>query len=160
LFYLQVRKNFFPPRPHRRKRKRKCSYSHKKLSSVEKSLSTASAVSLSDIPDENVVRSGAVDIAGPSNIRVDSGLGSSQESSLQAESKCESDLQGVPSISSSSNSDMCITCMTNPKNGIFVHSKIGHICCCYKCALKVWAKVRRCPICKCKVNNVLKAIVL
>ncbi|XP_021942717.1 E3 ubiquitin-protein ligase Mdm2-like isoform X2 [Zootermopsis nevadensis] len=155
----KVRKNFFPPRPRRKKRKRKCSYSRNKLSSVRKS-STAPAVGLSDIPDEIVVRSGAVDIAGPSNVRVDSGLGSSLESSYQTESKCESDSQGLSGISSNGNSDLCMTCTTNPKNGIFVHGKIGHICCCYKCALKVWTQARRCPLCNCKVNNVLKAIVV
>lgn len=125
-----------------------------------KSLSTASTVSLSDVSEVSVVKKSEVDIAGPSNIHQDSGLGSNQESSFQTESKCESDSQGVSSLSSSGNSDMCMTCMMNPKNGIFVHGKIGHICCCYKCALKVWTGVRRCPLCNCKVNNVLKAIVL
>jgi hypothetical protein len=107
-----------------------------------------------------VVHNGALDVARPSNIRVVSGLGSSQESSFQAESKCERDSQGVSGVSSSGNSDMCMTCVMNPKNGIFVHGKVGHICCCYKCALKVWTQLRRCPVCNCKVNNVLKAIIL
>lgn len=125
-----------------------------------KSLSTASTVSLSDIPEENVVvHSGSVDVAGPSNSLVDDGLGSSHESSFQTDSQSQSDSQGTSGISSIGNSDTCMTCMTNPKNGIFVHGRVGHICCCYKCALKVWAQAKRCPLCNCKVNNVLKAIV-
>lgn len=100
------------------------------------------------------------DIAGPSNTRKDSSLGSSQEFSCQTESKCVTDSQEVSGGSSNSNSDMCMTCLVNPKNGIFVHGKIGHICCCYKCALKVWTGVRRCPCCNCKVSNVLKSVVL
>lgn len=56
--------------------------------------------------------------------------------------------------------DMCIICFTEPKSGVFVHGRIAHICCCYKCAVKVWAKAKRCPICNCKVSNVLKAVVM
>jgi E3 ubiquitin-protein ligase Mdm2 len=100
------------------------------------------------------------DTAGPSNTRTDSGLGSSQEFSCQTESKCVTDSQEVSGVPSSSDSDMCMMCLVYPKNGIFVHGRVGHICCCYKCALKVWTGVRRCPCCNCKVNNVLKAIVL
>jgi hypothetical protein len=152
--------NFFPPRSWKRKRERKCVYSRKKPRTLEKSITTTFAVSLSDIPDETVVHNGVLDIAGPSNIHVSSGLGSSQESSFQAESKCESDSQGVPGVSSSGNSDLCMTCTLNPKNGKFVHGKIVHTCCCYKCAIKVWIQSRSCPLCNCKVSNVLKAIIL
>ncbi|CAK1541932.1 unnamed protein product [Leptosia nina] len=56
--------------------------------------------------------------------------------------------------------DLCIVCYSEPKSGVFVHGRIAHICCCYKCAVKVWAKAKRCPICNCKVSNVLKAVVM
>ncbi|CAG4928786.1 unnamed protein product [Colias eurytheme] len=56
--------------------------------------------------------------------------------------------------------DMCIVCFAEPKSGVFVHGRIAHICCCYKCAVKVWAKAKRCPVCNCKVSNVLKAVVM
>lgn len=52
--------------------------------------------------------------------------------------------------------DMCIMCMTAPKNGIFLHGSIGHMCCCYKCAMRVWTNCKRCPVCNCKVKNVVK----
>lgn len=52
--------------------------------------------------------------------------------------------------------DMCIMCMTAPKNGIFLHGSIGHMCCCYKCAMRVWRNCKRCPVCNCKVKNVVK----
>ena len=96
----------------------------------------------------------------PSDTHVDSGLGSSQGSSLLTDSKCETDPQETSNVSGIGDPDMCVTCLVNPKNGIFVHRKIGHICCCYKCALKVWKEAGRCPVCNCKVNTVLKAIVL
>jgi hypothetical protein len=127
-----------------------------------KSVSTASApiATVSGTCEDSVVSKSGDDIAGPSNIRMDSGLGSSQETSYQTESTRVTESQEVSNTSRSSNPDLCMTCMVNPKNGIFVHGKIGHIYCCYKCALKVWTEVKRCPCCNCKVNNVLKAIVL
>ncbi|XP_077295014.1 uncharacterized protein LOC143917393 [Arctopsyche grandis] len=82
-------------------------------------------------------------------------------------SDIESDLpagKGVGSLkrqnSNSSDSDKCITCLAEPKSGVFVHGRIAHICCCYKCSVKVWMKTKRCPICNCKVSNVLKAFVI
>ncbi|XP_015518497.1 E3 ubiquitin-protein ligase Mdm2-like [Neodiprion pinetum] len=54
-------------------------------------------------------------------------------------------------------SKLCITCTAAPKNGAFVHGAVTHICCCYRCAVKVWSKTKRCPICNRKVTNVLKA---
>ncbi|CAG5002673.1 unnamed protein product [Parnassius apollo] len=57
-----------------------------------------------------------------------------------------------------SNDNMCIVCFSKPKSGVFVHGRIAHICCCYNCAVKVWAKAKRCPLCNCKVSNVLRAV--
>jgi len=136
----KVRKNFFPPRPRRKRRKRRSSCSLKKESSVT-SLSTAHMDTLSDI-------------------HVDSGLGSSQGSSLMTDSKCETDSQEASNVSGIVDPDICVTCLVNPRNGIFVHRKVGHICCCYKCSLKVWKETGRCPACNCKVNTVLKTIVV
>ncbi|CAB3254249.1 unnamed protein product [Arctia plantaginis] len=56
--------------------------------------------------------------------------------------------------------DLCVVCVSEPKSGVFVHGRIAHICCCYKCAVKVWAKSKRCPVCNCKVSNVLRAIIM
>lgn len=53
----------------------------------------------------------------------------------------------------------CMMCLTEPKNGVFVHNRFLHLCCCYRCALKVWNKRKRCPICNCKVKNVMKLFV-
>ncbi|XP_055681174.1 E3 ubiquitin-protein ligase Mdm2-like [Lutzomyia longipalpis] len=57
------------------------------------------------------------------------------------------------------NLGLCIMCLEEPKNGVFVHSRFLHLCCCYKCAVKVWNKHKRCPICNSKVKNVLKLFV-
>lgn len=53
----------------------------------------------------------------------------------------------------------CRFCMANPKNGVFVHNNCLHLCCCYKCAVKVWKKRKSCPICNCKIKNVIKLFV-
>lgn len=58
-----------------------------------------------------------------------------------------------------SNLGMCRFCMVNPKNGVFLHKNFVHVCCCYKCALKVWKKRKICPICNCKIKNVTKLFV-
>lgn len=58
-----------------------------------------------------------------------------------------------------SNLGLCRFCMSNPKNGVFVHNNCLHLCCCYKCAIKVWKKRKSCPICNGKIKNVTKLFV-
>lgn len=54
---------------------------------------------------------------------------------------------------------ICNFCMSNKKDGVFVHSNCLHLCCCYKCAVKVWKKRKCCPICNQKIKNVSKLFV-
>lgn len=54
---------------------------------------------------------------------------------------------------------MCIICLTQPKNSAFVHNRFLHVCCCYRCAVKVWNKRKRCPVCNSQAKNVLKMFV-
>lgn len=68
--------------------------------------------------------------------------------------------KGVDNLSGENSSyGSCMMCLTQPKNGVFVHSRFLHLCCCYRCAVKVWNKRKRCPICNCKVKNVMKLFV-
>lgn len=71
-------------------------------------------------------------------------------------------VQEVVEVDDKSDKDdnMCIVCVSEPKSGVFVHGRIAHICCCYKCAVKVWCKAKRCPVCNCRVSNVLRAVVM
>lgn len=57
------------------------------------------------------------------------------------------------------NLGLCMFCLTQPKNSVFVHSNFVHLCCCYKCAMKIWRQRKSCPICNCKVRNVMKLFV-
>lgn len=53
----------------------------------------------------------------------------------------------------------CIMCLARSKNGAFVHNHLLHVCCCYKCAVKIWNKKKRCPICNMPVKTILKIFV-
>lgn len=56
--------------------------------------------------------------------------------------------------------ELCIMCNENPKNSIFLHGRIAHMCCCYKCAMRTWGMNKRCPVCNCKVRNVVKVFTI
>lgn len=60
---------------------------------------------------------------------------------------------------SDANNDLCMICLTEPKNGAFIHNRCVHVCCCYRCTVKVWNKRKRCPICNLQVKTVLKTFV-
>lgn len=62
-------------------------------------------------------------------------------------------------VNSENSLGFCIFCLSEPKNSVFVHSNFVHLCCCYKCAIKVWKQRKACPICNCKVKNVMKLFV-
>jgi hypothetical protein len=87
----------------------------------------------------------------------------SSQSSLMTRSLPFSDSQPSEDLFSNdvndSNLGLCRFCMVSPKNGVFVHNNCLHLCCCYKCALKVWKKRKSCPICNGKIKNVTKLFV-
>lgn len=56
----------------------------------------------------------------------------------------------------SSGEKVCIICNISPRNSIFLHGRIGHMCSCYRCAMRTWGINKRCPLCNCKVRNVIK----
>lgn len=50
----------------------------------------------------------------------------------------------------------CVVCVTERSNAAFVHGRVLHVCCCYKCAVKVWNKSKRCPLCNLPLKTVKK----
>jgi len=54
--------------------------------------------------------------------------------------------------------EMCMFCEMRPRNAIFIHGKLGHQVCCYPCAKKNWKTSPNCPICKRRVEKIIKAI--
>lgn len=60
--------------------------------------------------------------------------------------------------SNSENSELCIFCHDAPKDAIFLHAKVAHQCCCYRCAKRTIKTRKRCPICNVTVNKVFRVI--
>lgn len=81
-----------------------------------------------------------------------------EEASKLGPSRSTDSFDSIEDINES-NLGLCRFCMINPKNGVFVHSNCLHLCCCYKCAVKVWKTRKSCPICNCKIKNVAKLFV-
>jgi len=53
---------------------------------------------------------------------------------------------------------LCMLCCTNPRNASLIHGQIGHQLCCYPCAKKLWKEQARCPVCRRKIEKVVKLI--
>ena len=59
---------------------------------------------------------------------------------------------------STATSHLCLLCCSRPKNASLVHGRIGHQVCCYQCAKKLWRKRSDCPVCRRKVERIIKII--
>jgi E3 ubiquitin-protein ligase Mdm2 len=54
--------------------------------------------------------------------------------------------------------NLCNICNERPKDACFVHQKISHQFCCYKCAKKQFKINRSCPVCRRKVEKITRNI--
>jgi len=70
-----------------------------------------------------------------------------------SDSGCHSSLE-----SSQGTSQLCLMCCQRPKNASLIHGRLGHQVCCYPCAKKLWKKQSRCPVCRRKVERIIKII--
>ncbi|KAL0879869.1 hypothetical protein ABMA27_002397 [Loxostege sticticalis] len=180
---FKLRKNFFPPRP-KRKLKREPSSGQEVVPLAASQDSGFESLNSQEIKDPDPdpvpgpseptvseeIRLGKLKRRSESadrtykRPRLDSGSESDRNEQIEVAPlvKTISDpAVTIETIDCKSDKDnLCIICLTEPKSGVFVHRRVAHICCCYNCAVKVWSKARRCPICNCKVSNVLKAVVL
>ena len=90
---------------------------------------------------------------------------SATTSGYQSNTMTTGSLQSSMSLNSPSYSgnpltnDMCIMCLSSPKNCAFIHTRAVHISTCYSCAIKTWSTTKRCPICNNKASNILKAFI-
>nr|XP_026488688.1 E3 ubiquitin-protein ligase Mdm2-like isoform X2 [Vanessa tameamea] len=145
---FNVRKNFFPPRP-RPKRK------HKRKASAEPAC------------PRTLSQDSGVDSLGGSQGSADLGRRAGSEERPAKRARRDSgagrpaDEPVAPARRSASEpGDACVVCVSQPKTGVFAHGRIAHICCCYTCAVKIWKRAGRCPVCNCRVSNVLRAVVM
>ena len=75
-------------------------------------------------------------------------------SSMSSASSMDSGYQST----STATSHLCLLCCTRTKNASLVHGRIGHQVCCYPCAKKLWRKRSDCPVCRRKVERIIKII--
>ncbi|XP_053604925.1 E3 ubiquitin-protein ligase Mdm2-like [Plodia interpunctella] len=164
---FKVRKNLFPPRP-KRKQKRKKSKDTDELSRTLSQDSGFESHNSQKIENGQGPSVGPIELSGTRKRRADSVDSIFSEPETKRHKNVDlvqpliKTMSEPPSESSrpTDKDNLCITCCVEPKSGVFAHGKIAHICCCYKCAVKVWTKSKRCPVCNCKVSNVLRAVVM
>lgn len=53
-------------------------------------------------------------------------------------------------------SNLCVVCSTEPRNASIIHGRSGHQVCCITCAEKLKADKKRCPVCRKKIQLVVK----
>lgn len=104
------------------------------------------------VPQDNITNGGSVLVASGSGASLADSCGGNVTDTVATAAV-------VATAAAEDVNGMCMMCLTEPKNGVFVHSRFLHLCCCYRCAVKVWNKQKRCPICNCKVKNVMKLFV-
>ncbi|XP_035217398.1 E3 ubiquitin-protein ligase Mdm2-like, partial [Stegodyphus dumicola] len=51
--------------------------------------------------------------------------------------------------------ELCLICCSKPANASIIHGNIGHVICCYKCALKLKRRNKRCPVCRRTIDKVV-----
>ena len=56
-------------------------------------------------------------------------------------------------------SSPCDLCSSREKNTSLIHGNLGHMSTCYPCAKKLWKKQGRCPICRRRIEKIVKIIV-
>lgn len=178
-----MRKNLFPPRPRGKKRTQKSanntegesSQNSEVLDRIDSGLGSSqlSQISTSDVVQEISTQSS---ILSTTDTLIDTKIGNQEIEIINVvddknidkrEKRTDYDkneiIEEIKPIQSEfgspddDESKNCLVCTVKPKNGAFVHGNASHICCCYRCAVKVWRKTRHCPICKRRVTNVLKA---
>ena len=50
----------------------------------------------------------------------------------------------------------CMICMTADKDATIVHGETGHMCCCYRCAKDLQVRGHSCPMCREKIDAVIR----
>ena len=54
--------------------------------------------------------------------------------------------------------DTCWCCCSRKRNALIIHGKQGHRILCYPCAKKTWKSRAECPVCKRKIEKIVKII--
>ena len=57
-------------------------------------------------------------------------------------------------------SDVCVICLTRPKEASIIHGNTGHQVCCYVCAKRLRHRKMPCPVCRRPISGVIKNYIL
>lgn len=71
---------------------------------------------------------------------------------------CSSDKRDsdVVALRNAATADLCSICMARPKCGILVHGRTSHRLTCYKCALQLQKRNQPCPVCRRRIQRVVR----
>lgn len=70
----------------------------------------------------------------------------------------EKDISALPVNHQAQQPEICKNCFVKPKDALFVHGQIGHRYCCYPCAKAIYKQHRSCPVCRRKIEKIIKYI--
>ena len=56
--------------------------------------------------------------------------------------------------------ELCMVCCASPTDASFIHGRWGHQVCCYECSIKIWKTPGTCPVCRRKIEKVVRNILL
>ena len=56
--------------------------------------------------------------------------------------------------------DLCMICLSKPKEASIIHGKTGHQVCCYVCAKRLKKKGKSCPVCRRPITKVIKNFIV
>ena len=132
-FISQLRKESYPTKPPKRKRKRT---SDNHLSKKPKTTPENSASNSTPF-EENIESKDSGHVSGS---LIDSGFESLSPSAEWEIAETQ---------------EKCITCLVHDANGLFLHGKTAHRCCCYECSKRIWCRSKKCPICRREIQNVI-----
>lgn len=89
----------------------------------------------------------------------ESSFGSSCELLSQKENFNSKDIEANKDNIEDNSNNLCNICLSQPKNGVINHGKIGHVYSCYPCAKLLRKKSNKCPLCNVKIKFVTKMII-
>ncbi|XP_033104767.1 protein Mdm4-like isoform X2 [Anneissia japonica] len=85
----------------------------------------------------------------------------SDDGGIGKTSLCPVSTEEAPSVKKAvSPNDLCMLCESRTKNASIIHGKSGHQVCCYSCAKKLRRHGKPCPVCRRKIQHVIKNYLL
>jgi len=64
----------------------------------------------------------------------------------------------LPKMESGVVTSLCMFCCQRQKNASLIHGRLGHQVSCYPCAKRLWKEKARCPVCRRKIEKIVKII--